>query len=47
MLIWPRELTIEGSPADRVNIIEDYRKQIAESDLAKAFRQYRRKSSGE
>jgi haloalkane dehalogenase len=37
MLVWPRELPIEGEPADVVAIVEDYGQWLAESPLPKLF----------
>ena len=37
MLTWPREIPIEGKPADVVGIVEDYGAWLAESDLPKLF----------
>jgi haloalkane dehalogenase len=36
-LIWPRELPIEGAPADVVKIVESYGEWLAGSDLPKLF----------
>jgi haloalkane dehalogenase len=36
-LLWPRELPIEGAPADVVKIVESYGEWLAESDLPKLF----------
>ena len=36
-LTWPRELPIEGEPADVVAIVEDYGRWLAESDVPKLF----------
>jgi haloalkane dehalogenase len=36
-LVWPRELPIEGAPADVVKIVESYGEWLAESDLPKLF----------
>jgi haloalkane dehalogenase len=36
-LIWPRELPIEGAPADVVEIVESYGAWLAGSDLPKLF----------
>jgi haloalkane dehalogenase len=36
-LIWPRELPIEGTPADVVGIFEKYGAWLAKSDLPKLF----------
>ena len=35
MLTWPREIPVEGEPADVVQIVEDYGQWLAESDLPK------------
>jgi len=37
MLVWPRELPIEGEPADVVAIVEGYGRWLAESPLPKLF----------
>ena len=37
MLVWPRELPIEGDPADVVAIVEDYGRWLAKSPLPKLF----------
>ena len=37
MLAWPRELPIEGAPADVVKIVESYGEWLAGSDLPKLF----------
>ncbi len=37
MLVWPRELPIEGEPADVVAIVEDYGRWVKESTLPKLF----------
>src|ERR1700678_824000 len=37
MLFWPRELPIEGEPADVVAIVEDYGRWLAASPLPKLF----------
>jgi len=37
MLLWPRELPIEGDPADVVKIVERYGEWLAGSDLPKLF----------
>jgi haloalkane dehalogenase len=37
MLVWPRELPIEGAPADVVGIVESYGEWLAGSDLPKLF----------
>jgi haloalkane dehalogenase len=36
-LVWPRELPIEGAPADVVKIVESYGEWLAGSDLPKLF----------
>ena len=36
-LIWPRELPIEGEPADVVSIVDDYAAWLATTDLPKLF----------
>jgi haloalkane dehalogenase len=36
-LVWPRELPIEGAPADVVKIVEPYGEWLARSDLPKLF----------
>jgi haloalkane dehalogenase len=36
-LVWPRELPIEGAPADVVNIVESYGEWLAGSELPKLF----------
>jgi len=36
-LLWPRELPIEGAPADVVRIVESYGEWLAGSDLPKLF----------
>jgi haloalkane dehalogenase len=36
-LIWPRQLPIEGDPADVVAIVESYGKWLAASDMPKLF----------
>ncbi len=36
-LSWPREIPIEGAPADVVAIVEDYGRWLAASDVAKLF----------
>jgi haloalkane dehalogenase len=36
-LVWPRELPIEGTPADVVKIVEQYGEWLAGSDLPKLF----------
>jgi haloalkane dehalogenase len=36
-LVWPRELPIEGAPADIVKIVESYGEWLAGSDLPKLF----------
>jgi haloalkane dehalogenase len=37
MLVWPRELPIEGEPADVVAIVTQYGEWLAKSDLPKLF----------
>ena len=37
MLVWPRELPIEGEPADVVAIVERYGAWLADSPLPKLF----------
>jgi haloalkane dehalogenase len=37
MLVWPRELPIEGEPADVVAIVEDYGRWMATNSLPKLF----------
>jgi haloalkane dehalogenase len=37
LLVWPRELPIEGEPADVVDIVTEYGKWLASSDLPKLF----------
>lgn len=37
MLIWPRELPIEGEPADVVAIVKEYGKWLSNSTLPKLF----------
>lgn len=37
MLVWPRELPIEGEPADVVAIVEDYGQWMATSSVPKLF----------
>ncbi len=37
MLTWPREIPIDGEPADVVAIVEDYGAWLSESDLPKLF----------
>lgn len=37
MLIWPRELPIEGEPADVVAIVEDYGQWMATNSIPKLF----------
>jgi haloalkane dehalogenase len=37
MLIWPRELPIDGAPPDVVKIVEDYGAWLAANDLPKLF----------
>ncbi len=36
-LTWPRQIPIEGEPADVVRIVEDYARWLAGSDVAKLF----------
>jgi haloalkane dehalogenase len=36
-LVWPRELPIEGEPADVVAIVEDYGQWLAKSAISKLF----------
>ncbi len=36
-LTWPREIPIEGEPADVVEIVEQYGKWLAASDVPKLF----------
>jgi haloalkane dehalogenase len=36
-LTWPRELPINGEPADVVSIVDDYSKWLAQSDVPKLF----------
>ena len=36
-LTWPREIPIEGEPADVVEIVEQYGKWLAASDIPKLF----------
>jgi haloalkane dehalogenase len=36
-LVWPRELPIEGEPADVVSIVDDYAAWLATADLPKLF----------
>jgi haloalkane dehalogenase len=36
-LTWPREIPIEGEPADVVAIVEDYGQWLSSSDLPKLF----------
>jgi haloalkane dehalogenase len=36
-LVWPRELPIEGTPADVVKIVESYGQWLAGSDIPKLF----------
>jgi haloalkane dehalogenase len=36
-LVWPRELPIEGTPADVVKIVESYGRWLAGSDIPKLF----------
>lgn len=37
MLIWPRELPIEGEPADVVAVVDDYGRWLARSSVPKLF----------
>jgi haloalkane dehalogenase len=37
MLIWPREIPVEGEPADVAAIVEQYGQWLAKSDLPKLF----------
>jgi haloalkane dehalogenase len=37
MLVWPRELQIDGVPADVIKIVESYGEWLAKSDLPKLF----------
>jgi haloalkane dehalogenase len=37
MLVWPRELPIEGEPADVIAIVEDYGRWMATNSLPKLF----------
>jgi haloalkane dehalogenase len=37
MLTWPREIPIEGEPADVAAIVEDYAAWLAGSDVPKLF----------
>ena len=37
MLVWPRELPIDGEPADVVAIVEDYGRWMATSSIPKLF----------
>lgn len=37
MLVWPRELPIEGEPADVVAIVSEYGKWLSKSPLPKLF----------
>jgi haloalkane dehalogenase len=37
MLVWPRELPIEGEPADVVAIVEDYGQWMASNSIPKLF----------
>ncbi|MGH8150411.1 MAG: hypothetical protein ACRETB_10630 [Steroidobacteraceae bacterium] len=37
MLVWPRELPIEGEPADVVAIVEDYGQWMATNSIPKLF----------
>lgn len=36
-LTWPRQIPIEGEPADVVKVVEDYSAWLAQSDVAKLF----------
>jgi haloalkane dehalogenase len=36
-LTWPRQIPIEGAPADVVNVVEDYAAWLATSDVPKLF----------
>ena len=36
-LTWPRQIPIEGEPADVVAVVEDYARQLAASDVPKLF----------
>ena len=36
-LTWPRQIPIEGEPADVVEIVQDYSAWLAQSDVAKLF----------
>ena len=36
-LTWPREIPIEGEPADMVALVQDYADWLATSDLPKLF----------
>ena len=36
-MIWPRELPIEGAPADVVDIVESYGAWLAQSQIPKLF----------
>jgi haloalkane dehalogenase len=36
-LIWPRELPIEGEPADVVAVVENYAEWLAQSPMPKLF----------
>ena len=36
-LSWPRNIPIEGEPADVVAVVEDYGRWLAESDVPKLF----------
>jgi haloalkane dehalogenase len=36
-LSWPRNIPIDGDPADVVKIVNDYRSWLAESDVPKLF----------
>ena len=37
MLTWPRQIPIAGEPADVVQIVADYSRWMAESDIPKLF----------
>jgi haloalkane dehalogenase len=37
MLVWPRELPVEGEPSDVVEIVERYAKWLARSSVPKLF----------
>ncbi|MBW2372037.1 MAG: haloalkane dehalogenase, partial [Deltaproteobacteria bacterium] len=36
-LTWPRQIPLEGEPADVVKIVEDYGAWLAQSDVPKLF----------